>query len=97
MKLIVLQAAQAELEDAHAYYLGNGTPRTAAAFVADYQHSAARLLELPGIGTPISAQLRSLPMRHFPYSIIYRVTADAIVIHAVAHHSRRPMYWAGRR
>jgi len=36
-------------------------------------------------------------MRHFPYSIIYRATAEAITIRAISHQRRRPGYWTGRR
>lgn len=97
MKLIVLNAAQAELEEAQAYYLQHATPRIAAAFVADYQNSVGRLFEFPLTGTPISKCLRILPLRHFPYSIIYQVSNALITIRAVAHQRRRPGYWGGRR
>lgn len=50
MKLIALDAAQAELEDAQAYYLQRTTPGIAAAFVADYEHSASRILQFPQAG-----------------------------------------------
>jgi toxin ParE1/3/4 len=65
--------------------------------VADYEHGAKRLLQHPLTGTPISPRLRVLPMRHFPYLIIYRATADTIIVRAVAHQRRRPGYWSGRR
>jgi len=97
MKLIVLNAAQAELEEAQAYYLQHATPRIAAAFVADYENSAGRLLEFPLTGTPVSKRLRILPLRHFPYSIIYQVNAEFVTVCAVAHQRRRPGYWGGRR
>ena len=97
MKLIVLDAAQAELEEAQAYYLQHATPGIAAAFVADYENGASRLLQYPQAGTSISLRLRLLPIRHFPYSIIYQVSADTITIRAIAHQRRRPGYWGGRR
>ena len=97
MKLIVLNAAQAELEEAQTYYLQHATPRIAAAFVADYQYSAGRLLAFPLTGTAISRHLRILPLRHFPYSIIYQVGTEHITIRALAHQRRRPGYWGGRR
>jgi len=97
MKLIVLDAAQAELEEAQAYYLQYAAPAIAAGFVADYEHGAKRLLQHPLTGTAISQRLRALPMRHFPYSIIYQVSADTITIRAVAHQRRRFGYWTGRR
>lgn len=97
MKLIVLNAAQAELEEALAYYLKHATPGIAAAFATDYENGARRIFQFPQAGTSISQRLRVVPMRHFPYSIIYRATAEAITIHAVAHQRRRPGYWFGRR
>lgn len=97
MNLIVLDAAQAELEEAQAYYLQHATPDIAAAFVADYASSTRRILQFPKLGTPVSRDLRILPMRHFPYSIIYLATAETITIRAVAHQRRRPGYWGGRR
>jgi len=97
MKLIVLDAAQAELEEAQAYYLQHATPGIAAAFIADYQHSAHRILQFPKAGTSVSQRLRALPMRHFPYAIIYRATVDTITVQAVAHQRRQPKYWVGRR
>ncbi|MFN4325604.1 MAG: type II toxin-antitoxin system RelE/ParE family toxin [Azonexus sp.] len=97
MKLIVLNAAQAELEEAQAYYLQHATPRIAAAFLADYQNSASRLLQFPLTGTPVSKRLRILPLRHFPYSIIYQVGTELISIRAVAHQRRHPGYWGRRR
>jgi hypothetical protein len=36
-------------------------------------------------------------MRRFPYSLIYTVIGDEVRILAVAHHSRRPGYWRGRK
>ena len=97
MKLIVLNAAQAELEEAQAYYLQHATPGIAAAFVADYENGARRLLQFPQAGTSISQRLRLMPMRHFPDSIIYQATAEAITIRAISHQRRRPGYWGGRR
>ena len=97
MRLIVLGAAQAELEEAQAYYLQHATPRIAAAFVADYENSAGRLLAFPLAGAPVSKRLRILPMRHFPYSIVYQVGAEFVAVLAVAHQRRRPGYWGGRR
>jgi plasmid stabilization system protein ParE len=97
MKLIVLDAAQAELEEAQAYYLQYAAPVIAARFVADYEHGAKRLLHHPLTGTPISQRLCALPMRHFPHSINYQVSADTITIRAVAHQRRRFGYWTGRR
>jgi hypothetical protein len=36
-------------------------------------------------------------MRRFPFSIVYSVGGDNLRVLAVAHQSRRPRYWRGRR
>lgn len=40
---------------------------------------------------------RKFLLRHFPYAVIYRQTATAVQIIAVAHGRRRPGYWKTRR
>ena len=39
---------------------------------------------------------RECPVRRFPFRIVYRVTADRIVVVAIAHAKRRPGYWEDR-
>ena len=97
MRFVFLKTAQAEFDDAADYYAEHASTRVAEAFVLDVQHARKRLVERPEIGPAISKRLRILHLRHFPYSIIYRVSADAITIHAVAHQRRRPGYWSSRR
>jgi hypothetical protein len=41
-------------------------------------------------------EVRRAPFQHFPYSVIYEVRADALVILAVSHGKRRPGYWRDR-
>ena len=39
---------------------------------------------------------RALILKRFPYSIIFRVEEQEIVVIAVAHAKRRPRYWRKR-
>lgn len=97
MKIVLLKSAQAELDAAVDYYAEHASDRVAEAFLQDLLHSRQRLIEHPEIGKSISKHLRALAFRHFPYLLIYRLSADNITIHAIAHHRRRPGYWGGRR
>jgi len=97
MKAIFLKSAQAELDAAVDYYTDHASDRVAEAFLQDALHTRQRLIEYPEIGKPVSKRLRALSFRHFPYFLIYRVSADTIGIHAVAHQRRRPGYWTGQR
>ena len=59
-----------------------------------------RLLQFPEIG-PVAGKrgdlvVRKLKLHSFRYSVVYAVIADDIRIYAVAHHSRRPLYWIDR-
>ena len=40
---------------------------------------------------------RAAVLDRFPFTLIYQIKADEIVILALAHMSRRPGYWSGRR
>jgi hypothetical protein len=35
-------------------------------------------------------------LHRFPFSVIYSVEADMILVVAIAHHGRRPAYWQSR-
>jgi toxin ParE1/3/4 len=97
MKIVLLAPAQAELDEAADYYADRASPRIAQAFLDDFEHARNRLAEFPEIGKSISKRLRILSFRHFPYSVIYRLLADTLVIQAIAHQRRRPGYWRGQR
>lgn len=97
MKAVFLKSAQTELDAAVDYYAEHANERVAEAFLQDALHTRQRLIEHPEIGKSISKRLRALTFRHFPYVLIYRLSADTITIHAIAHQRRRPGYWGGRR
>jgi len=40
--------------------------------------------------------VRRRVLKRFPYSLVYLVHEDQVVILAVAHHKRRPGYWLPR-
>ena len=40
--------------------------------------------------------IRGSVAKTFPYSVVYCVRSDEIVVLAVAHHRRRPGYWKTR-
>lgn len=60
--------------------------RRAESLIAQYPESAREIL--PGI--------RKRVLRKFRYALMYSIEKDGLLILAVAHHSRRPGYWAHR-
>ena len=81
-------------------YLRDVDPRVAADFTAAVDHAIARVVEYPEIGVVIrearGRQIRKWRVHGFRYSLVYALLDDVIRILAIAHHSRRPGYWAYR-
>lgn len=97
MKVILLEPALHELTEARDYYLKQASARIAAAFVEQFDSTASLILAHPRLGKPLSSRVRALPISRFPYSVIYRITSEAIIVLAIAHQRRRPGYWAQQR
>ncbi len=97
MKLVILPQAQAELQQAAAFYIEQANLALGDAFVDEFERSASVLLATPLIGSIWRSGTRRLSLHRFPYSIIYQLKPDLLRIVAIAHHSRRPGYWAARK
>jgi plasmid stabilization system protein ParE len=41
-------------------------------------------------------RIRQVPLRHFPFRLVYRQHDDHLEIVALAHTSRKPRYWLDR-
>ena len=65
-------------------------------FLDDVERAINRLLVYPNAGEFIDSDLRRALLHRFPFSLIYAIEADSIVIVAVAHHGRDPDYWQSR-
>lgn len=89
--------AEIELMEAFAFYREEGGVAIARVFLKEIGRVAELLVANPGFGTPAGGARRSYPLRRFPYSLIYRASADDIRILVVGHQHRRPGYWRGRK
>jgi plasmid stabilization system protein ParE len=88
--------ARQDLVQAVQWYLKEAGPRVAERFEADLQRALRLLSAMPTLGRPHRLSVRTWPLRHFPYLLVYRVQADRLAIIAVAHQSRAPDHWHGR-
>jgi len=90
-----LSPAEEEMTEAALFYdaassgLGND-------FLDDVQQAISKLCEYSEIGEVVASDLRRMLLHRFPFSIIYSIEADIILIVAIAHHGRRPGYWQSR-
>lgn len=96
MKVTLHPAAEQDIQEAAAFYEREGTPMVAARFVAEFKRLATLLLEHPEIGSPRSSGRRGFSMSVFPYTVIYRASADEVSILVVKHDRKRPGFGAGR-
>ena len=96
MKITIHPGAEQDLSEAAEFYERKGSPLVAGRFIGEFKRLVSLLREYPKIGSPRSNGRRSLSMKVFPYSVIYRAAAQEIVILVVKHDSRRPGY-GGKR
>lgn len=78
------------------WYIAEAGKPSAERFVEEVEYLRSLILDNPRIGTPGRSDTRSFVFKRFPYTLIYRVRGDVIEVLALAHHSRRPDYWAKR-
>jgi len=95
MKIRFLTVADQEVDDAEVWYdeQVDGLGRE----FLDELDRAIRLVRLfPAASTEIEPGIRRSLLARFPYSLIYGIDGDLIVVIAVAHLHREPRYWADR-
>lgn len=95
MKIRYLEAADAEFYEAIDYY-NNQHPGLGFEFSDEVKDAIARIQNYPSAWTPLSKRARRCQVHRFPYSIVYEVRADSILIVAIQHHSRKPLNWRKR-
>jgi toxin ParE1/3/4 len=89
--------AERELIEGALFYAREASPDLGLAFIAEFERMVGLLCRRPRVGPVWRGTTRRLPLRRFPYSIIYQLTADEVRVIALAHQSRRPGYWRGRQ
>jgi len=65
-------------------------------FLAIVAAAVFEIAEAPELWPERDNGMRRRPLRRFPYSILYRIDNDEIIIVAVMHQKRRPNYWVRR-
>ncbi|MCD4750999.1 MAG: type II toxin-antitoxin system RelE/ParE family toxin [Thermoanaerobaculales bacterium] len=90
-----LSPARSELRDAARYYRERSR-LAALSFVQSVQDAIEQIIEFPESAPKIRGQVRGKTVSRFPYTLMYRVEKDVVVVLAVAHHKQRPEYWIHR-
>jgi plasmid stabilization system protein ParE len=89
------QAAEEELLN-EVGYLELRVPGLGRRFYAEVRRVETLLSQFPESGPEVLPGIRRRNLLKFPFSLIYSIEKDGLLILAVAHHSRRPRYWLPR-
>lgn len=95
MKSRFHEAADAELTEAVAYY-DDKAAGLGDRFLAEVKAATRSIERYPEIAPIIEDGVRAKLLMQFPYSLLYVVEEHELYIVAVAHQSKRPVYWADR-
>jgi plasmid stabilization system protein ParE len=92
----LLLPAEHELFDAACYY-EKQAPGLGQDFLNDIETALRHIMGTPERWPVVNAGIRRSLIRRFPYSLLYRVDPDEIVVLAVMHQKRHPAYWLSRK
>lgn len=85
--------------DAHgivAWYADKDRPDLAERFQRELERTLNGILDLPYRWPPALLGTRRALLKKMPYVLVYRVEAERIVVHAVAHQHQDPAAWQNR-
>lgn len=95
MSVRLLEPAQSELEEAITWYAGQA-PGLGDAFLIETLKSIQLIEKFPQAWHPLTPHIRRCRLRRFPYSVVYTLEGDDLLVLAIAHQHRKPGYWRNR-
>lgn len=95
MQVKFVTVAEVELDEATLYY-EKKAPGLGTQFRDQVENSARQIGRFPLLYAEIRPSVRRYVLRRFPYSLVYSLEADYVLVIAVAHHKRRTQYWMSR-
>jgi plasmid stabilization system protein ParE len=95
MNISVLDAAQAELDDAIDYY-DERRSGLGLEFAEEVEQALKRITHYPEAWAALSSRVRRCIVIRFPYSVIYQNRSEIIIIVAIQHHHQEPESWRTR-
>ena len=89
------ETAEAEVNEAADFY-DIESPGLGNVFLDDVERTIEAISQHPEAAQLLRGGLRKKPLLKFPYSLVYSVRPNEILLLAVAHQKRRPFYWRVR-
>jgi plasmid stabilization system protein ParE len=94
-KVSFLPAAEQDYQEALDWYQTRSV-RAAAGFEAAMEVALQRIADAPESPPLCDDRHRFYVLRRYPYSVIYRVESEDVLVVAVAHARRSPAFWQSR-
>ena len=66
------------------------------AFLDEIERAITKICDHKEIGRLYIGNIRQYTLTRFPYSILYLVENQEIIVVAIAHHRRKPGFWRNR-
>ena len=88
--------AESELQ-AEATYYEHHTQGLGERFTREVEAAVKLACAFPYIGSPYKYGTRRVYPKKFPFSVVYRVHGEELVVLAIAPFSKKPGYWRSRR
>ena len=92
----LLPPAEQEMFDAARYYELQA-PGLGQDFLDKVELALQDLVDSSERWPIVQDDIRRRLIRRFPYSLLYKIDQDAVVILAVMHQRRHPSYWLSRK
>jgi hypothetical protein len=96
LKIRFISAAQEEFREAILYY-NLQRPGLGATFREEVKAAIRRIVQQPLAWHLMGGNIRRCQTNRFPYGIIYESFPEEIVIIAVGHLHRSPLFWQERQ
>ena len=94
-KVRFLPAAELELLREVAYY-SKARSGTGVRFNEAVRQAVLRAVHHPHGGAPSFKETRTVLVKGFPFSVVYRASDKELLVVAIAPHRKQPYYWASR-
>jgi plasmid stabilization system protein ParE len=95
LKVVLDQAAAAELRDAALFY-EDSREGLGQEFLNSVEAAFASIVRHPALWRRLRGRFRRCLVHRFPYGVIYTVEGSTIYVAAVMHVKRKPGYWESR-
>jgi plasmid stabilization system protein ParE len=95
LRVVFRRAAKTEFEDAAVWY-EERSPGLGEEFIREIDDAVVRAASAPQRYPVVFGDIRRAVARRFPFTVYFRVRADALVVLAVFHGRRDPAIWHRR-